>query len=173
MKNLKKIITAGLILSCLSTTIQAEDLNALTKATVKLIKDNKSMEKSVQDVQLSQEELSKTVDQQKLMIKTLSDENTEIREILNKTNLNVSSQLNGAKDSLSQAENKVFLNSQKEIKQIIEENKNLKQELATYKMFTDTEIKLMKSKLDNMNTPNTSYKSSNSESNQIIKEFIK
>lgn len=177
MKTIKNIITAGLLITGLSTTnLMADDMNALTKATVKLIKDNRTISTDIQDVKFNQSELSKTVDQQKILIKSLSDENIEIREILNKTNLNVNAQVNGAKDTYTKSANNAVLNSQKEMQQLLEENKNLKQELSTYKMFTDTELKLIKSKLDNINTKPVSVTKStttNTEADNIIKDFIK
>lgn len=177
MKTIKNIITAGLLITGLfSTNLMAEDMSAITKATVKLIKDNRAISNDLQDVKFGQSELQKTVDQQKILIKSLSDENLEIRDMLNKTSLNVNAQLNGAKDTYNKASNNTVLNSQKEMQQILEENKNLKQELSTYKMFTDTELKLIKSKLDNINTKQNTVSSSkvtNAEADNIIKDFIK
>lgn len=270
-KNILSIITTGFLVSgFLTSNAMASDTASLTKATVKLIKENKAMAQDVLSIQSQHQNLNSKIEQNKVLIKNISDENQTILGHFNSmkdnvdrlnssTQLNSNSinELNKFKDSssndlktldlrISELAKKIGMSQEnlekinanssknsnisvstkqeveqlkkdfedfkknasfnlsslskqttgdnasifelnKQIKSLEGENKTLKEELATHKIFMDSELKILKTKLDRakpvyfmqekeVEAPCKSGKCQNNNSNDVddvIKNFIK
>jgi chromosome segregation ATPase len=230
-KNILSIITAGFLISGFLTNAMASDTSSLTKATVKLIKENRAMAQDVLSIQSQHDNLNSKIEQNKVLIKNISDENNQIigqfnsmkdqvqkvdststinsksinelnnykisssndlktldlriselakkigmsQENLEKINSNSSKTSNisvSTKQEVEQlkkefedfkknasfnltslskqttGDNASIFELNKHLKTLEGENKILKEQLENYKIFTDSELKILKTKLD-------------------------
>lgn len=103
-KSILSLITAGLLLGSFATQASAAEevtVGVLTKATTKLIKENRELSQNVLQTQASQEALSNKIEEQKVFIKNISDDNTKTLEKINLAEQNNKKTESLAKDNQS------------------------------------------------------------------------